>query len=151
MLHKNNFKRRQKRVENRLGETVRIASIVQKGMSTGRSSYVEMHALERLTHHNIKARVRAIRSSPAARDRGIAEILSRIPAAVHGGYADVLTPNGVVRESELDGLLSIDSEIVTCLGVIESRVLPGIKNAEVAETLKDLMEERKRLVGSLRA
>lgn len=120
-------------------------------MSTGRSSYVEMHALERLTHHNIKARVRAIRSNPAAKDHGISEILSRIPAAVHGGYADVLTPNGVVRERELDGLLSIDSEIVTCLGVIESRVQSSTKNVDVGETLKVLMEERKRLVGSLRA
>lgn len=150
-MHKNNSKRRHKRVENRLGETVRIASIVQKGMSTGRSSYVEMHALERLTYHNIKARVGAIRAGPAAKDRVISEILSRLPAAVHGGYADVLTPNGVIRESELDRLLSIDSEITTCLGVIESRVQSNTKSLEFGETLKILMEERKRLVGSLRA
>jgi hypothetical protein len=120
-------------------------------MSTGRSSYVEMHALERLTHHNIKTRVGAIRSGPAAKDRVISEILSRLPAAVHGGYADVLTPNGVVRESELDRLLSIDSEIATCLGVIESRVQSSAKNLELGETLKILIEERKKLVGSLRA
>ncbi len=110
-----------------------------------------MHAIERLTHHNIKARVGAIKAGPAAKDRVISEILSRLPAAVHGGYADVLTPNGVVREGELDRLLSIDSEIATCLGVIESRVQSGGRNLELGETLKVLMEERKKLVGSLRA
>ena len=59
-MHKN-FKR-QRRLENRLGETVRVASIVQKGMRTGRSSYVEMRALDRLTNYNVKSKVRAIKS-----------------------------------------------------------------------------------------
>jgi hypothetical protein len=57
----------------------------------------------------------------------------------------------VVRESELDRLLSIDSEIATCLGVIESLVQSNAKHLELGETLKVLMEERKKLVGSLRA
>lgn len=129
---------------------MRIASIVQKGMTTGRSSYVEMRALERLTHHNISTKIQAIRSSAVGKD-DIAEVLSRILSAVHGGYVDVLTPNGVVRENELDRLLSIDSEIVTCLGVIESQLDSQSKSREVGEILKELVEERRRLIESLRA
>lgn len=136
-------------MENRLDETVRIASIVQKGMATGRSSYVEMRALERIVRHNINASVQIIRSTPIVKDEDMAELLSKV-MSVRGGYADTLTPNGVLRKDELEQLLSIDSEISMCLGMLES---PGTraKALDVAVTLRELLEERKRLVGSLRA
>ena len=146
-MHKN-FKR-QRRLENRLGETVRIASIVQKGMNTGRSSYVEMRALDRLTNYNVKSKVRAIKSLKISGD--LDDLLSKIPAAVSDGYSSVLTPNGIVREGDLDKLLSIDSDIVTCLGIIESELKANKKTNDVAATLKELAEERKKLVDSLRA
>lgn len=146
-MHKN-FKR-QRRLENRLGETVRVASIVQKGMNTGRSSYVEMRALDRLTNYNVKSKVRAIRSLKISGD--LDDLLSKIPAAVSDGYSAVLTPNGIVREGDLDNLLSIDSDIVTCLGIIESELKSSKKSGDAVATLKELVEERKKLVGSLRA
>lgn len=109
-MHKN-F-RRQRRLESHLDETVRIASIVQKGMATGRSSYVEMRALDRLTSHKIKTQASALKKSlkPNAE---LEDLLGRIPQAMSDGYTRVLTPNGVVRESELDRLLTIDADIVT--------------------------------------
>ncbi|HEX2557737.1 MAG TPA: hypothetical protein VHK86_05395 [Nitrososphaera sp.] len=143
-VHKNNF-RRQRRLESRLGETVRIASIVQKGMATGRSSYVEMRALDRLTNHNIKTRVDEIKKSVKLNSE-LEDLLSKIPPAMSGGYAKVLTPNGIIREAELDRLLSIDGDIVTCLVIIESE-----QARDVIGTLKELMEERKRLVDALKA
>lgn len=143
-VHKNNF-RRQRRLESRLGETVRIASIVQKGMTTGRSSYVEMRALDRLTNHNIKTRVDEIKKSVKLNSE-LEDLLSKIPPAMSDGYAKVLTPNGIIREAELDRLLSMDADIVTCLVTIESD-----QARDVIDTLKELMEERKRLVDSLKA
>ena len=143
-MHKNNF-RRQRRLESRVGETVRIASIVQKGMTTGRSSYVEMRALDRLTNHNIKTRVDEIKKSVKLNSE-LEDLLSRIPAAMADGYAKVLTPNGIIREAELDRLLSLDADIVMCLVTIESE-----QARDVIDTLKELMEERKRLVDSLKA
>jgi hypothetical protein len=143
-VHKNNF-RRQRRLESRLGETVRIASIVQKGMATGRSSYVEMRALDRLTNHNIKTRVDEIKKSVKLNSE-LEDLLSKIPPAMSGGYAKVLTPNGIIREADLDRLLSIDGDIVTCLVIIESE-----QARDVIGTLKELMEERKRLVDALKA
>jgi hypothetical protein len=143
---------RGRRVESRLGETVRIASIIQKCMSSGRSSYVEMRALDRLTKHNIKSKVDALR--PHAKPEGdLAKVLSIITPAMSGGYVDVLTPNGIVRENELDSLLSIDSDIVMCIGTIESELLKKShkKEIEAIHTLKELVEERKKLIDSLRA
>jgi hypothetical protein len=145
-VHKNNF-RRQRRVEKRLGETVRIASIVQKGMNTGRSNYVEMSALNRLTNHNIKARINQIRILMKI-DTALDELLSKTVHIVAEGYTDVLTPNGIIREKDLDHLLSIDSDIVTCLRVMERE---KSKNPDIIETLKGLLEQRKKIVESLKA
>jgi hypothetical protein len=143
---------RGRRVESRLGETVRIASIIQRCMSTGRSSYVEMRALDRLTKHNIKSKVDALRPH-AKPESDLAKLLSIITSAMSGGYVDVLTPNGIVRENELDSLLSIDSDIVMCIGTIESELLKKShkKEIEAIHTLKELVEERKKLIDSLRA
>lgn len=145
MVHKN-F-RRQRRLESRLGETVRIASIVQKGMTTGRSSYVEMRSLDRLTNHNVKTKVHAIKKSVKL-NAELEDLLTKISQAMSDGYTKVLTPNGIVRENELDRLLSIDADIVMCLGMIDPK---SHKIRDAAETLKELLEERKKLVDSLKA
>jgi hypothetical protein len=145
---RNNF-RGQRRLESRIDETVRIASIAQKGMTSGRSSYVEMRALDRLTSHNIKAKVHAIRKSFKLSIE-LDDLLSKISQAMTESYTKVLTPNGIVRGKELDRLLSIDADIVICLGMIESE-LNSVKMSDLIDMMQELVEERKRLVDSLRA
>jgi hypothetical protein len=147
-VHKNNF-RRQRRLESRPDETVRIASIAQKGMTTGRSSYVEMRALDRLTSHNIKTKIHVLKKSLKLNSE-LEDLLSKILQAMSESYTKVLTPNGIVRRKELDRLLSIDADIVMCLGMIESE-LKSVKISDFIDTLKELVEERKSFVDSLRA
>jgi len=145
---RNNF-RGQRRLESRIDETVRIASIAQKGMTTGRSSYVEMRALDRLTSHNITTKVQVIRKSLKLNSK-LEDLLSKIPQAISESYTKVLTPNGIVRRKELDRLLSIDADIVICLGMIESE-LNSLKMSDLIDTIEELLEERRKLVDSLRA
>jgi hypothetical protein len=145
---RNNF-RGQRRLESRIDETVRIASIAQKGMTSGRSSYVEMRALDRLTSHNIKTKVQTIRKSFKLSIE-LDDLLSKISQAMTESYTKVLTPNGIVRGKELDRLLSIDADIVICLGMIESE-LNSVKMSDLIDMMQELVEERKRLVDSLRA
>ena len=147
-MPRNNF-RGQRRLESRIDETVRIASIAQKGMTSGRSSYVEMRALDRLTSHNIKTKVQAIRKSFKLSIE-LDDLLSKISQAMTESYTKVLTPNGIVRGKELDRLLSIDADIVICLGMIESE-LNSVKMSDLIDMMQELVEERKRLVDSLRA
>ena len=144
MVHKN-F-RRQRRLESRLDETVRVASIIQKGMATGRSSYVEMRALDRLTKHNIKIKVESLKKSLRPGTE-LESLKGEILEVVSEGYTKVLTPNGIVRKCELDSLLSIDADIVGCLGMFKSEKT----RPDASETLKELVEERKKLVESLKA
>src|SRR5215212_806547 len=148
LVPRNNF-RGQRRLESRIDETVRIASIAQKGITTGRSSYVEMRALDRLTSHNIRTKVRAIRKSLKLSGE-LDDLLSKISQAMTETYTKVLTPNGIVRGKELDRLLSIDADIVICLGMIESE-LNSVKMSDLIDMMQELVEERKRLVDSLRA
>lgn len=149
----NNVKKqsRKKRSATRLGETVRIASLLQKGIMTGRSNYVEMRALARLNRHNVKSRVQTILSVMPVDQPGITDFLSSIPAQVAEGYTDVLTPNGKFESDQLDRLLAIDAEITTSLSLIESQAKGRSDiNGSVAN-LQEILKERKELVQSLKA
>jgi alpha-N-acetylglucosamine transferase len=145
---RNNF-RGQRRLESHIDETVRIASIAQKGMTTGRSSYVEMRALDRLTSHNIKTKVHAIKKSLKLNSK-LEDLVSKISQAMSESYTKVLTPNGIVRRKEFDRLLSIDADIVICLGMIESE-LNSVKIADLMDSMEELIEERQKLLDSLKA
>jgi hypothetical protein len=145
---RNNF-RGQRRLESRIDETVRIASIAQKGITSGRSSYVEMRALDRLTSHNIKSKVQSIRKSLKLNSK-LEEIVLKISHGTSESYTKVLTPNGIVRRKELDRLLSIDADIVICLGMIGSE-LTSSKISDLISTIEELIEERRELVESLKA
>jgi hypothetical protein len=143
---RNNF-RGQRRLESHIDETVRIASIAQKGMTTGRSSYVEMRALDRLTSHNIKTKVHTIKKSLKLNSK-LEALVSKISQAMSESYTKVLTPNGIVRRKELDRLLSIDADIVICLGMIESE-LNTVKISDLMDSMQELIEERQKLLDSL--
>ena len=145
-MHRNNVRRRRK-LESNVSETVRIASIVQKGMSTGRSSYVEMRALARQTGQNIRSKVHAIMTTTKAGKSD--PVLKALTMETADGYSDVLTPNGTVRQDKLDGLLAIDGEIAMCLGIVQLQLREG--KTDAIKTLEELLRERKKFVDDLRA
>ena len=147
-MPRNNF-RRQRRLESRIDEAVRIASIAQKGMTTGRSSYVEMRALDRLTSHNIKTKIQTIKKSFKLNSR-VEELMSKISQGMSESYTKILTPNGIVRRKEFDRLLSIDADIVICLGMFGTE-FDSLKISDLIRTIEELIEERRKLVDSLRA
>ncbi|HJU34554.1 MAG TPA: hypothetical protein VJ695_05495 [Nitrososphaera sp.] len=147
-MPRNNF-RGQRRLESRNDETVRIASIAQKGITSGRSTYAEMRALDRLTSHNIKTKVQAIKKSLKLNSK-LEDLISKISAEMPDSYTRVLTPNGIVRRKELDRLLLIDADLVICLGMIGPE-LNTLKISDLIQTIEDLVEERRKLIDSLKA
>ena len=147
-MPRNNF-RGQRRLESRIDEAVRIASIAQKGMTTGRSSYVEMRALDRLTSHNIKTKVQRIKKSFKLNSK-FEELMLKISQGMSESYTKILTPNGIVRRKEFDRLLSIDADIVICLGMFGTE-FDSLKISDLIRTIEELIEERRKLVDSLRA
>ncbi len=147
-MPRNNF-RGQRRLESRIDEAVRIASIAQKGMTTGRSSYVEMRALDRLTSHNIKTKIQTIKKSFKLNSK-FEELMLKISQGMSESYTKILTPNGIVRRKEFDRLLSIDADIVICLGMFGTE-FDSLKISDLIRTIEELIEERRKLVDSLRA
>lgn len=118
-------------------------------MITGRSSYVEMRALDRLTSHNIKTKVQSIKKSIKL-NSNLEELMLKISQGMSESYTKILTPNGIVRRKELDRLLSIDADIVICLGMFNSGLNP-LKLSDLTRTMEELIEERRKLVDSLKA
>ena len=76
-------------------------------------------------------------------------VLKALTMETADGYSNVLTPNGTVRQDKLDGLLAIDAEIATCLGIVELQLKEG--KTDAIRTLEDLIKERKKFVDGLRA
>jgi predicted alternative tryptophan synthase beta-subunit len=107
-----------------------------------------MRSLDRLTNHNINIQIRALKKSTKL-NAELEDLLTKIPQAMSEGYARVLTPNGMIRENELDRLLSIDADIVMCLGMSDPEKSQKVRDA--VESLEELLEERKKLVDSLKA
>ncbi len=107
-----------------------------------------MRALDRLTSHNIKAKIHALKKSLKLNGK-LEDLGARISQAMPESYTKVLTPNGIVRGKELDRLLTIDADIVICLGIIEYE-LNSLKISDLIATMEELLEERKKLVDSLR-
>ncbi len=118
-------------------------------MTTGRSSYVEMRALDRLTSHNIKTKVQTIEKSFKLNSK-FEELMLKISQGMSESYTKILTPNGIIRRKEFDRLLSIDADIVICLGMFGIE-FDSLKISDLTRTLEELIEERRKLVDSLKA
>jgi hypothetical protein len=154
-MHKSIRPQKNRQISN-LNGTIRIAAIIQKSMTTGRSSYVEMRAVSRLVVYNIKSRVNSIK--PLISNSNYPELLS-ISAVMSNGYEFTLTPNGIVKVNELERLLSTDSDIAILLLTIE-KVLKSNNNnnhnnssviEEDLAILRELLNKRRRLVDVLKA
>ena len=120
-------------------------------MKSGRSSYVEMRALARLTNHNIKTKIRIIKPLIKPSNEALTNTLSEIPPAVSEGYTKVLNSNGMILEDSLDKLLAMDSEIAIALATIESHLRSKENPDQALSVLKEILKERKEFSESLRA
>lgn len=142
--------RSQKRQAPRMDETIRIAANMQKSITSGRSSYVEMRAASRVFAYNVSQRVNSMTS------RLINTRYSRLMSLFSDfftGYEYTLTPNGILKRNDLEKLLSIDADIVLLLMSID-RILRCDAQADVdidIDNLEELVNSRKRLIQIIRA
>lgn len=142
--------RSQKRQAPRMDETIRIAANMQKSITSGRSSYVEMRAASRVFAYNVSQRVNSMTS------RLINTRYSRLLSLFSDfftGYEYTLTPNGILKRNDLEKLLSIDADIVLLLMSID-RILRCDAQADVdidIDNLEELVNSRKRLIQIIRA
>lgn len=143
------IRQQKRRRVSKLSGTVRTASIVQKSIKTGRSSYVEMRSVSRTFNYNIINTLNSIKSFGT---KDISSQLSFIMPSLAEGYEHTLTPNGGVKHKELEHLLTLDSDLTFQLGRVKL-ALESNKEAKIdslISILKDLVSERKKFVNSLK-
>jgi hypothetical protein len=124
---------------------------MQRGIRTGHSSYVEMHEANNLVIHNIKLRINSMKPFI---DKELHEKLISILPAMLNGYEFTLTPNGTVKNLDLDCLLSLDSDITMLLLSLEYVVKHRANHLPIDEIMsffEELIDERRRLLNDLRA
>jgi hypothetical protein len=124
---------------------------MQRGIRTGHSSYVEMHEANNLVIHNIKLRINSMKPFI---DKELHEKLISILPAMLNGYEFTLTPNGTVKNLDLDRLLSLDSDITMLLLSLEYVVKHRANHLPIDEIMsffEELIDERRRLLNDLRA
>lgn len=138
-MHRNNTRR--KKTNGNLGETIRVASIVQKGVDSGRSSRVEMDAISRIASQNIRKKVNGLSTN----DGRLSETLADILSATSKGYLGVLAPNGRIQKEKFGALMAIDDEIVRCLEILESEISSGKTTDESVQALQNLVKQRKEI------
>ena len=124
---------------------------MQRGIRTGHSSYVEMHEANSIVIRNIKLRINSMKPFI---DKELHEKLISILPAMLNGYEFTLTPNGTVKNLDLDRLLSLDSDITMLLLSLEYMVKQHVNHIPIDEIMslfKELIDERRRLLNDLRA
>lgn len=124
---------------------------MQRGITTGHASYVEMHTANNLVARNIKLRINSMKTSM---DKDTYDELISILPAMLSGYELTLTPNGTVKNLDIDQLLSLDSDITLLLVSLEFALKHHVNHTTIDEKmsfLKELVNERRRLLNNLRA
>lgn len=123
---------------------------MQKSMTTGRSSYVEMRAASRMFAHNLGLKINSIKSLTSG---GKYSELATIFPTLSSGYEFTLTPNGILKRNNLEELLSIDSDIALLLTSIEDALkINGQAHLKhQLDALKEFLGKRKTLIEILKA
>jgi hypothetical protein len=133
-----------------LDNTFRIASILQKSMNSGRSSYVEMSKVNQIVSFNIKSQLDSLKPEIALENyKDAINLFDQLSFC----YENTITPNGSVKLKELNRMLDYDSEIAFQLNILGK--IPNFDRTKVdldyIKNLKDLIKEREDFVKSIRA
>lgn len=130
-----------------MDNTFRIASILQKSMNSGRSSYVEMSKVNQIVSFNIKSRLDSLKPEIAFENyKDAINLFDQLSFC----YENTITPNGSVKLKELNRMLDYDSEIAFQLNIL-GKIHRTKVDLDYIKNLKDLIKEREDFVKSIRA
>jgi len=133
-----------------LDNTFRIASILQKSISSGRSSYVEMSKVNQIVSFNLKSQLDSIRPRIASE---LYKDAIRLFEELSFCYENTITPNGSIKLKDLNKMLSFDSELAIQLNNLRkvSNHDQTVADSDYVKSLKGLIKDREDFVRSIRA
>ncbi|MFQ5940408.1 MAG: hypothetical protein ACE5KA_01750 [Nitrososphaerales archaeon] len=131
------YKREQKPAFNGI---VKLASLLQKALETGRSNYIEMSEVNRYISYYVKTQIDEssayvdyiLNNSKNGMEfkrlrNDFAKVFEEISKTTLYGYEKLVAPNGGVNKSSLEQLIEIDTEITATMNIIRN----GLRNGKV--------------------
>jgi len=130
---------------------VKLASLLQKALDTGRSNYVEMSEISRYVGYYIKTQVddsvmymdyilnnyRDDNSFRRLRN-DLVTLFNELNEMASNGYEKLVAPNGSVNRDSLEELIQIDTEITSTMNLIRNVLMAAKNSGEVKDN--DLKE-----------
>lgn len=138
---------------------VKLASLLQKALETGRSNYIEMSEISRYISHYVKTQIddsstymdyilNNYRNENNFKELRIelVNVFDDINANGVNGYEKLVAPNGSVNKSLLERLIQIDTEITTGMKMIRSVLMNAQNHGEISEQeVKEIASMRNEL------
>lgn len=125
---------------------VKLASLLQKALETGRSNYIEMSEISRYISHYVKTQIddsstymdyilNNYRNENNFKQLRIelVNVFDDINANAVNGYEKLVAPNGSVNKSLLERLIQIDTEITTGMNMIRGALMNAYGHGEITE------------------
>jgi hypothetical protein len=110
-----------------------------------------MQAVSRIVAHNLRSRISSL--EPLINATEYLKLLT-IFSRISFGYEFTLTPNGILRQNDLEELVSIDSDIAILLISLESTLKSNTKGQiddDKLALLQDLLNKRSKLIDRFKA
>jgi hypothetical protein len=125
---------------------VKLASLLQKALDTGRSNYVEMSEISRYMSYYIKTQTEESSAhmdyilNNYREDNGfkrlrndLVTLFGDLNETASNGYEKLVAPNGSVNRGSLEELIQIDTEITGAMNLIKNAFMAAKIRGEVTD------------------
>jgi len=125
---------------------VKLASLLQKALDTGRSNYVEMSEISRYVSYYIKTQIddsvmymdyilNNYRDDNSFRHlrNDLVTLFNELNETASNGYEKLVAPNGSVNRNMLEELIQIDTEITSAMNLIKNALMVAKNSGEVRD------------------
>jgi hypothetical protein len=125
---------------------VKLASLLQKALDSGRSNYVEMSEVSRYVNYYIKTQIddstmymdyilntyRDDSSFKRLRN-DLVTLFKELNDATSNGYEKLVAPNGSVNRDMLEELIEVDGEITSAMNLIRNALMAAKNAGELSD------------------
>jgi hypothetical protein len=125
---------------------VKLASLLQKALDTGRSNYVEMNEISRYVSYYIKTQIddssmymdyilnnhRDDNNFKHLRN-DLVTLFNELNETTSNGYERLVAPNGNVNRTMLEDLIQVDTEITSAMNLIKNAFMAAKNSGEVTD------------------
>ncbi|MEM2759557.1 MAG: hypothetical protein QXU32_05035 [Nitrososphaerales archaeon] len=124
---------------------VKIASLLQKALESGRSNQIEMSEVSRYISYYVKAQIDESSmymdyildskngSNFKQMRNEFVKILDEIDENITNGYEKLLAPNGSINKGLLERLIQIDTEITSGLNILRNILMSAKNGGEITD------------------